>query len=92
MKIPNFEKSISRYQEAMPKGVAIRSTAAVGFEYCNHLFAIEKDLEQLNMMITTPARADQFVPGFVLSMHPFVNRLRLYHFSAEDSHFFLSGR
>ena len=36
-----------KYQDAMPKGVAIGSTAAVGFEYCNQLFAIEKDLEQL---------------------------------------------
>jgi len=36
-----------KYQDAMPKGVVIGSTAAVGFEYCNRLFAIEKDLEQL---------------------------------------------
>lgn len=36
-----------KYQEAMPKGVAIGSTAAVGFEYCNRLFAIEKELEKL---------------------------------------------
>lgn len=36
-----------KYQEAMPKGVAIGSTAAVGFEYCNQLFAIEKELEQI---------------------------------------------
>lgn len=35
-----------KYQEAMPKGVTIGSTAAIGFEYCNKLFAIEKDLEQ----------------------------------------------
>jgi len=36
-----------KYEEAMPKGAAIGSAAAVGFEYCNRLFAIEKDLEQL---------------------------------------------
>ncbi|MBU7008864.1 transposase [Peptococcaceae bacterium DYL19] len=36
-----------KFQEAMPKGVAVGSTAAIGFEYCNKLFAIEKDLEQL---------------------------------------------
>lgn len=37
-----------KYQEAMPKNeVILGSTAAVGFEYCNRLFAIEKDLERL---------------------------------------------
>jgi transposase len=37
-----------KYQEAMPKnGVIEGSTAAVGFEYCNQLFAIEKDLVNL---------------------------------------------
>ncbi|MHB1127507.1 MAG: IS66 family transposase [Bacillota bacterium] len=38
-----------RYQEAMPKnGDVIGSSAAVGFEYCNKLFAIEKDLAELS--------------------------------------------
>jgi transposase len=38
-----------RYQEAMPKsGDFIGSSAAVGFEYCNKLFAIEKDLAKLS--------------------------------------------
>ncbi|GAB6173081.1 hypothetical protein JCM15765_25590 [Paradesulfitobacterium aromaticivorans] len=33
----------------MPKsGAALGSAAAVGFEYCNQLFAIERDLEQLS--------------------------------------------
>jgi len=37
-----------KYQEAMPKNGAVEgSTAAVGFEYCNQLFSIEKELEQL---------------------------------------------
>jgi len=37
-----------KHQEAMPKnGLVIGSTAAVGFEYCNQLFSIERDLEQL---------------------------------------------
>lgn len=38
-----------RYQEAMPKnGDVIGSAAAIGFEYCNKLFAIEKDLAELS--------------------------------------------
>ncbi len=37
-----------KHQEAMPKnGLVKGSTAAVGFDYCNQLFSIEKDLEQL---------------------------------------------
>lgn len=38
-----------KYQDAMPKnGVAVEgSTAAVGFEYCNQLFSIERDLQNL---------------------------------------------
>lgn len=37
-----------RYQEAMPKnGVIEGSNAAIGFDYCNQLFSIEKELEQL---------------------------------------------
>ncbi|MGI6449096.1 MAG: IS66 family transposase [Desulfitobacteriia bacterium] len=37
-----------RYEEAMPKKGAVEgSTAAVGFEYCNRLFAIEAELEKL---------------------------------------------
>jgi hypothetical protein len=37
-----------KYQDAMPKNGAVEgSTAAVGFEYCNRLFAIEKDLVML---------------------------------------------
>ena len=37
-----------KHQEAMPKnGAIVGSAAAVGFEYCNKLFSIEKDLEQL---------------------------------------------
>jgi len=32
----------------MPKnGAIVGSCAAAGFEYCNQLFAIEKDLQQL---------------------------------------------
>ena len=38
-----------RYEEAMPRnGDFIGSSAAVGFEYCNKLFAIERDLEELS--------------------------------------------
>ncbi|WP_430734241.1 IS66 family transposase [Fodinisporobacter ferrooxydans] len=38
-----------KYQEAMPKGGTVEgSAAAVGFEYCNRLFAIERDLAQLS--------------------------------------------
>lgn len=37
-----------KYQDAMPRdGTVEGSVAAVGFEYCNKLFAIEKDLENL---------------------------------------------
>lgn len=37
-----------KYQEAMPRnGDKTGSTAAVGFEYCNQLFSIEKELVQL---------------------------------------------
>ena len=37
-----------KHQEAMPKnGLVKGSAAAVGFEYCNQLFSIERDLEQL---------------------------------------------
>ena len=37
-----------KHQEAMPKSGTIEgSAAAVGFEYCNQLFSIERDLEQL---------------------------------------------
>jgi len=37
-----------KYQEAMPKNGTIEdSSAAVGFDYCNKLFSIEKDLIQL---------------------------------------------
>lgn len=37
-----------KLQDAMPKNATIEgSTAAVGFDYCNQLFSIEKDLEQL---------------------------------------------
>lgn len=37
-----------RYQDAMPKnGVIEGSTAAVGFDYCNQLFSIEKELAKL---------------------------------------------
>lgn len=37
-----------KYQDAMPKNGAVEgSAAAVGFEYCNRLFSIEKDLQQL---------------------------------------------
>lgn len=36
-----------KYQEAMPKGVAIGSASAIGFEYCNKLFAIEKEIADL---------------------------------------------
>ena len=37
-----------KHQEAMPKnGLVKGSTAAVGFDYCNQLFSIERDLEQL---------------------------------------------
>ena len=37
-----------KHQEAMPKnGMVKGSTAAVGFDYCNQLFSIEKDLAQL---------------------------------------------
>lgn len=37
-----------KYQEAMPKSGAVDgSTAAVGFEYCNQLFSIEKELEKI---------------------------------------------
>lgn len=36
-----------KLQEAMPKnGAVVGSTAAVGFEYCNQLFSIERDLEK----------------------------------------------
>lgn len=38
-----------KYQDAMPKdGDKVGSTAAVGFEYCNQLFSIERDLVPLN--------------------------------------------
>lgn len=37
-----------KYQDAMPRdGDKTGSTAAVGFEYCNQLFSIEKELVQL---------------------------------------------
>jgi transposase len=36
-----------KYQDAMPKNECVGSSAAIGFEYCNRLFAIEKDLVQL---------------------------------------------
>ena len=37
-----------KYQEALPKnGDTNSSIAAVGFDYCNQLFSIEKELEQL---------------------------------------------
>ena len=38
-----------KYQEAMPRtGDKSGSTAAVGFDYCNQLFSIEKELKELN--------------------------------------------
>ncbi|ACV62308.1 transposase IS66 [Desulfofarcimen acetoxidans DSM 771] len=38
-----------KYQEAIPKSGDVEgSVAAVGFEYCNQLFAIERDLAQLS--------------------------------------------
>ena len=38
-----------KYQEAMPRtGDKSGSTAAVGFDYCNRLFSIEKELKELN--------------------------------------------
>jgi len=37
-----------KYQEALPRNGDINgSTAAVGFDYCNQLFSIERELEQL---------------------------------------------
>ena len=37
-----------KHQEAMPKSGSVEgSTAAVGFEYCNQLFSIEQELQQL---------------------------------------------
>jgi transposase len=37
-----------KYQDAMPRNGPIESsTAAIGFEYCNQLFAIETDLKKL---------------------------------------------
>ncbi|WP_291299550.1 IS66 family transposase [Desulfosporosinus sp. BICA1-9] len=38
-----------KYQEAMPKsGPLQESTAAVGFDYCNQLFTIDRELDQLS--------------------------------------------
>jgi len=52
-----------KYQEAMPKSGSLKDSAAtVGFEYCNKLFAIEKDLEQLSPEKRKIQRQEQSKP------------------------------
>ncbi|MDO0824401.1 IS66 family transposase [Desulfosporosinus nitroreducens] len=52
-----------KYQEAMPKsGTVEGSAAAVGFEYCNQLFTIERDLEQLSPEKRKLQRQEQSLP------------------------------
>lgn len=52
-----------KYQEAMPKtGPGIGSSAAIGFEYCNKLFALEKSFEGLSVEERKAKRQKQSKP------------------------------
>ena len=54
-----------KYQEALPRSGDIRgSTAAIGFEYCNQLFAIEKDLSKITPEKRKLKRQEQSKPIF----------------------------
>ena len=52
-----------KYQEAMPKtGAGIGSSAAIGFEYCNKLFDLEKSFEGLSIEERKAKRQEQSKP------------------------------